>query len=94
MKKDILNFVVECDIFQRNKGEMVKTPGALQPLPIPTTIRTNISMDFIVGLPKYHDKSSLMVVVERISKYAQFFALQHPLTPIIIAQINLYRPDF
>lgn len=29
MKKDILNFFTECDVLQHNKGEIVKTPGAL-----------------------------------------------------------------
>ena len=56
MKKDILTFVVECDICQRNKGETVKTLRALQPLPIPATLWTYISMDLIVGLPKAGNK--------------------------------------
>lgn len=34
MKKDILTFVVGCDICQKNKGETIKTPGALQPFPL------------------------------------------------------------
>ena len=36
MKKDILTFVIECDIFQRKKGETIKTLGALQLFSIPT----------------------------------------------------------
>jgi len=75
VKKDILTFVAKCDICQRNKGESVKTPGALQPLPIPTTIWTNIFIDFIVGLPKSGNKYVIMVVVDRLSKYAHLFVL-------------------
>ena len=56
MKKDILTFVAECDVFQRNKGETIKSPSALQPLPIPPTIWRDISMDFFVGLPKSINK--------------------------------------
>jgi hypothetical protein len=52
MKKDNHNFVTECEAYQRNKGEIVKTPRPLQPLPILTTILSDLSMDFIVGLPK------------------------------------------
>ena len=78
MKKDIYAFIVECDICQCNKAELTKPPSTLQPLPIPSSIWTNISMDFIGGLPKAGNKSVIMVVVDRLSKYAQFCALQHP----------------
>jgi hypothetical protein len=80
MKHDICTFVVECDTFQCNKGETIKTLGTLQPLPIPPAIWTDISMDFIVGLPKYGNKSVIMVVVDHLSKYAHLCALQHPFT--------------
>jgi hypothetical protein len=38
MKKDILLFVTECEVCQCNKGETIKSPGALQPLPIPASM--------------------------------------------------------
>ena len=44
-------------------------------------------MDFIVGLPKLGNKSIIMVVVDHISKYAHFCALQHPFTTSMVAQI-------
>jgi hypothetical protein len=78
MKQDIHTFVVECDTCQCNKGETVKAPGTLQPLSIPPTIWRDISMDFIVGLPKSGNKSVIMVVVDHLSKYAHLCALQHP----------------
>jgi len=86
MKKDILAFVAECDVCQRHKGETVKAPGTLQPLPIPTCIWMEVSMDFITGLPKSGNKSVIMVVVDRISKYAHFCALPHPFTLTLVAQ--------
>eukprot|EP00253_Pinus_taeda_P027776 PITA_27776 len=86
MKKDILTFVVECDVCQRHKGETVKAPGTLQPLPIPTSIWTEVSMDFITSLPKSGNKSVIMVVVDKLSKYAHFCALPHPFTPTLVAQ--------
>jgi hypothetical protein len=87
MKQDIRNFVAECDVCQRNKGETVKSPSTLQPLPIPPAIWKDISMDFITGLPKSGNKSVIMVVVDRLSKYAHFCALQHPFTSSTVAQI-------
>ena len=82
-EKNILTFVMECDIFERNKGEIVKTPRALYPFTIPTSIWIDISMDFIVGLPTSDNK----LVVNRLSKYAHLFALQHPFTTAKVAQV-------
>jgi hypothetical protein len=86
MKQDIRNFVTECDVCQCNKGETIKSPGTLQPLPIPPAIWKDISMDFITDLPKSGNKSVIMVVVDRLSKYAHFCALQHPFTASTVAQ--------
>eukprot|EP00253_Pinus_taeda_P018621 PITA_18621 len=86
MKKDILTFVTECEVCQCHKGETVNTPGTLQPLPIPSSIWTEVSMDFITGLPKLGNKSVIMVVVDRLSKYAHFCAFPHPFTPTLVAQ--------
>ena len=36
-------------------------------------------MDFIMSLPKSKGKSVIMVVVDRLTKYAHFCALSHPL---------------
>ena len=80
MKKDIYHFISECDICQRNKGELIKPLGILQPLPIPASIWIEISMDFIMGLPKASNKAVIMVVVDRLSKYAHLCALPHQFT--------------
>jgi hypothetical protein len=87
MKQDIRNFVTECDVCQRNKGETVKSQCTLQPLPIPHAIWRDISMDFITGLPKSENKSVIMVVVDRLFKYSHFCALQHPFTASTVAQL-------
>jgi hypothetical protein len=52
MKQEIHNFVAEYDVCQCNKGEIVKSLGTLQPLPIPPAIWKDISMDFITDLTK------------------------------------------
>jgi hypothetical protein len=87
MKQDIRNFVTKCEVCQRNKGETIKSLGTLQPLPIPPAIWKDIFMDFITGLPKSGNKSVIMVVVDRLSKYAHFCTLHHPLTASTVAQI-------
>ena len=46
MKQDIQHFVEECIECQRVKFDRHKTPGLLQPLPIPNAPWESISMDF------------------------------------------------
>ena len=89
MKQYVHTYVEECDVFQCKKGETIKAPGTLQPLLIPLAIWRDISMDFIVGLPKSINKSVIMVVVDRLSKYAHFCALQHPFIASIVSQPSM-----
>jgi hypothetical protein len=94
MKQDVRTFVVDYEVCQRKKGEIVKAMGTLQPLPIPPTIWQDISMEFIVGLPKSGNKSVIMVLVDRLSKYAHFCALQHLFIAATVAQIfmdNIFK---
>jgi hypothetical protein len=44
-------------------------------------------MDLITSLPKSRNKSIIIVVVDFLSKYAHFCALQHPFTTSTLAQI-------
>lgn len=48
----VTSFVRSCVVCQANKPENMANPGLLQPLPIPQEVWTDMSMDFIGGLPK------------------------------------------
>jgi hypothetical protein len=60
---------------QQNKSELTHPAGLLQPLPIPEQKWESISMDFITGLPKVQGKDCIYVVVDRLTKFAHFFAI-------------------
>ena len=85
LKSDIQKFVAECLVFQKNKVEKIKTLSLLQPLSIPSQRWEEISMDFITGLPNSKGKTVIMVVVDRLTKYAHFCALSHPFKASTVA---------
>lgn len=90
----VKNWARECDVCQKCKPDLSAYPGLLQPLPIPTAIWKDVSMDFIDGLPSSHGKTIIFVVVDRLSKYAHFMALSHPYTATRVAQCfldNVYK---
>ena len=94
LKKAVRGWVKSCTICQKFKYETFAYPGLLQPLPVPDTIWSNISMDFLEGFPLSKGKSVILVVVDRISKYAHFLALSHPYTALSVAQVfldNIYK---
>ena len=70
MYKEIKQFVLECDTCRKCKDEHVAYPGLLQPLPIPQHSWNHVTMDFIKGLPKSEGKDTIMVIVDRFTKYA------------------------
>jgi phosphomannomutase len=52
MKIEIARYVAKCDTCRRVKAIHMKATGSLQSLPVPTWKWEDISMDFIVGLPR------------------------------------------
>ena len=87
LNRDARNYVRACVVCQRNKPDLAAPAGLLQPLPIPNPICEDIFMDFIEGLPKPRGKDTILVIVDRLSKYAHFLALSHPFSAAMVAQL-------
>ncbi|KAL2248728.1 UNVERIFIED_CONTAM: Transposon Tf2-11 polyprotein [Sesamum indicum] len=74
MRDDVETHVRTCLICQQDKADHQKKAGLLQPLPIPKRPWESVSMDIISGLPNVGNLGSIIVVVDRLSKYATFIA--------------------
>nr|CAN62821.1 hypothetical protein VITISV_013041 [Vitis vinifera] len=89
LRKFVREYVRNCSVCQRFKPENKPYSGLLQPLPVPEGVFTDITMDFIEGLPKSNGKMTIFVVVDRLTKYGHFMLLPHPYTTKMVAQVFL-----
>jgi uncharacterized protein involved in tolerance to divalent cations len=70
---DIAEYVALCDTCQRVKVEHQQPARLLQPLQVPEWKWEEITMYFIVGLPRPQSRyDSLCVIMERVTKVAHF----------------------
>ncbi|KAJ4728107.1 Retrotransposon protein, putative, Ty3-gypsy subclass [Melia azedarach] len=74
MRDDVEAYVKTCLVCQQDKVEQKQPAGLLQPLPVPEHPWECITMDFISTLPKSEGCGSIMVVVDKLSKYGTFIA--------------------
>lgn len=94
MKQIIKDYVAACTVCHQAKPDRTRYPGLLQPLPVPTQAWQAISMDFVEGLPSSGQYNTILVVVDRLTKYGHFVPLRHPFTALTVAQAfmsNVYR---
>lgn len=86
MKKTVQQFVEACTICKQAKTERVRYPGLLKTLRVPDSAWQVVSMDFVEGLPRSGGYNAVLVVVDKLTKYAHFVPLAHPFTAAQVAQ--------
>lgn len=94
MKHSVQEFVRQCQVCQQAKTERIKSPGLLQPLPVPNQAWEIVSLDFIEGLPTSNNFNALLVVKDKFTKYGHFIPLKHPFAALQVTQIfmsNIYK---
>jgi hypothetical protein len=75
--KLVHTFIKGCSVCQRNKTEHLHPVELLQLLTVPSSVWSDIAMDFVKGFPKVGSKSVILAVIDRFSKFAHFIALDH-----------------
>jgi hypothetical protein len=88
MRRDIAHYVACCDTCSRVKIEHQKPAGLLKPLAIPVWKWEDISMDFVVGLPRTpKGNDSVWVIVDRLTKVAHFVPVKTRYTTEKLAEM-------
>ncbi|KAK8663978.1 hypothetical protein V6N13_083783 [Hibiscus sabdariffa] len=87
MRQDVMDYTRTCLICQQDKVDRRKASGLLEPLPVPARPWESVALDFIVSLPRVGDLGSIIVVVDRFSKYATFIPAPKYCSAEVTAQL-------
>jgi hypothetical protein len=92
MKRGITEYVALCENCQRVKAERQWPVGLLQPLKITEWKWEEISMNFIMGLPKTQSGyDSIWVIVDHLSKVAHFIPVKTTYKGSKLAELYIAR---
>ncbi|KAL4278676.1 hypothetical protein GQ457_03G017510 [Hibiscus cannabinus] len=91
MRRDVERYCERCGTCKKAKSKVLPH-GMYLPLPIPESPWLDISMDFVLGLPRTRTgRDSVFVVVDRFSKMAHFIACHKTDDAVNVA--NLFFRD-
>jgi hypothetical protein len=89
MRHTISQYVKQCSVCQQAKHTTTLPLGLLSPLPIPKQVWEDIAMDFITGLPNSAGYTVILVVIDRLIKFAHLFALKKDFDSKKVAEIMM-----
>ncbi|KAJ3496483.1 hypothetical protein NMY22_g19805 [Coprinellus aureogranulatus] len=92
LQVDVRNYVTKCDLCQRTKPLRTKPRGLLLPNSIPTKPFECISIDLIVDLPISNGFDSVVVIVDRFSKFVRLTPCNKSLSSPELA--TLFRDNY
>ncbi|KEP45716.1 putative Transposon Tf2-1 polyprotein [Rhizoctonia solani 123E] len=72
MANTIQQYVYSCDICQKAGHRRHGLRGFLQPIPIPQQPFEVLTMDFIMDLPPSDAYNAILVIIDKLTKYAHF----------------------
>ena len=72
---DTREFVAACDVCSHSKTSHRPPAGLLRSLPIPSRPWSDVTLDFVTGLPTSRDNNTILTLVDRFSKMVHFVAL-------------------
>ena len=90
MDEEIQQYVVSCDLCQRNKPSQRPKIGLMQPLPIPDRPWQQVSMDLITQLPRSKlGNDAIVVFVDKLTKMVHYVPTTTNVTAPKLAKIVL-----
>ena len=93
MKDKVTSFIAKCADCQKNKHSTHAPYGEMQAMELPDAPWSDISMDFVTGLPVSRDPvtqvsyDAILVVVDRFTKQAEYIAFRKDFTAVQLAHI-------
>ena len=88
MKKDVVEYVQKCLSCQLIKAEHRHTAGKLQTITLPNWKWEEITMDFVVVLPRtVEGYDAIWVVVDRLTKTARFIPMKSTYSVSTLAEL-------
>lgn len=90
LRRDVQLYCTTCPACQRSKPSTQRPAGLLQPLPTPAAPWEQVTMDFLMNLPKTTDGHTAAVVfVDRLTKYIRWAACDEFITAAGAAKLYL-----
>ena len=85
---DVRDFVLSCEVCQQEKSVHRLPAGLLEPLTLPEQKWADVSMDFIMGLPRSEEGyDGILTVVDRATKMVHLVAVNQTITAAKTAHV-------